>query len=164
MADEGARRATVDDQEEIVALLREAMDELAPIRGGRVWRQREARAEPVEPVIEAALSFTDRSSLVVAGTVDGVIVGYGVLHLETMHDGATLAVVDDIFVTAQARGIGVGEAMMDMLIAEAREAGAVGIDSLALPGDRATKNFFERFGLTARAILVHRDLRPEGDR
>ena len=42
------------------------------------------------------------------------------------------------------------------LIAWAHEAGAVGIDALALPGDRATKNFFETAGLTARAILVHR--------
>ena len=32
---------------------------------------------------------------------------------------------------------------------------------MALPGNRATKNFFERYGLTARALLVHRRLRPE---
>jgi hypothetical protein len=28
-----------------------------------------------------------------------------------------------------------------------------------MPGDRNTKNFFESFGLVARAITVHRDLR-----
>ena len=32
------------------------------------------------------------------------------------------------------------------------------MDSLALPGDRATKNFFETHGLVARAITVHRRL------
>jgi hypothetical protein len=41
------------------------------------------------------------------------------------------------------------------------------MDSLALPGDRATKNFFESFGLKARAIVVHRSLveptEPTGD-
>ena len=45
-------------------------------------------------------------------------------------------------------------------VAHAQDAGAVGIDSLALPGDRETKNFFETFGLKARAIVVHRSLRP----
>ena len=50
---------------------------------------------------------------------------------------------------------------MDLLVAWAQERGAVGIDALALPGDRHTKNFFETFGLTARALVVHRDLRPD---
>ena len=27
-----------------------------------------------------------------------------------------------------------------------------------LPGDRALKNLFERFGVVARAIVVHKDL------
>ena len=36
--------------------------------------------------------------------------------------------------------------------------GCFGVDSLALPGDRHTKNFFESFGLVARAIIVHRSL------
>ena len=45
-----------------------------------------------------------------------------------------------------------------MLIAEATARGAVGIEALALPGDRATKNFFEAQGMVARAIIVHRQL------
>ena len=36
--------------------------------------------------------------------------------------------------------------------------GCFGVDSLALPGDRHSKNFFESFGLVARAIIVHRPL------
>jgi hypothetical protein len=32
------------------------------------------------------------------------------------------------------------------------------VDALVLPGHREGKNFFERFGLTARAIVVHREL------
>ena len=47
---------------------------------------------------------------------------------------------------------------MDDLVAWCRDRGCVGVDSLALPGDRATKNFFESFGLVARAIVVHRPL------
>mgnify|MGYP001466663926 FL=1 len=52
---------------------------------------------------------------------------------------------------------------MDLLIDAARADGAVGIDSLALPGDRANTHFFERFGLTARAIVVHRSLMADDE-
>jgi hypothetical protein len=34
----------------------------------------------------------------------------------------------------------------------------VGIDAVALPGMRETKNFFEAAGLVARAIVVHKAL------
>ena len=69
--------------------------------------------------------------------------------------------VDELFVEPEARGVGVGEAMMDLLVAWCVERGCVGIDAVALPGDRDTKNFFETFGLKARAIVVHRPLEPD---
>ena len=64
--------------------------------------------------------------------------------------------VDDLYVEPEARGVGVGEAMMDARPRLGGERGCVGVDALALPGNRATKNFFETFGLVARAIVVHR--------
>ena len=54
------------------------------------------------------------------------------------------------------RAVGVGEAIIEALLADARERGAAAIQSLALPGARATKNFFESQGMVARSILVHR--------
>jgi GNAT superfamily N-acetyltransferase len=54
--------------------------------------------------------------------------------------------------------VGIGELVMDALVAWAQDHGCEAIDAVALPGDRETKNFFERFGLTARAIVVHRRL------
>lgn len=154
---EAARRAEPDDLQQILALTREAGAAMRPQRGGAIWAVREARAEPVDDDVAAALNGAPGRTAVV-GEVDGVPVGYALMHLEPLHDGSTLAVVTDLYVTADARGVGVGEVMMDLLLTVAREAGAVGIDALALPGDRATKNFFERFGLTARAIVVHRSL------
>ena len=68
--------------------------------------------------------------------------------------------LNGLYVDPGAREVGVGEAMMDLVLAWSEERGATGIDAVALPGDRATKNFFERFGLTARAIVVHRRLGP----
>ena len=117
-----------------------------------------------KPVVElrpsagTALAGADPADHLVVGTVDEVVVGYGWSRLETLHDGTSLLVVSDLYVDPEARAIGVGEAMMDQLVAHARAAGAIGIDAIALPGDRHTKNFFETFGLTARAIVVHRSL------
>ena len=61
--------------------------------------------------------------------------------------------MNDAGLRALARQIRSGPA-----IAWATERGCFGIESMALPGNRETKNFFERFGLVARAIVVHRAL------
>lgn len=155
---EGARLATADDAAVVAALAQQGIAELTGLRGGSVWSRREAHAEPLDGAIAAAVSGTDPSVLAVVGTVDDTVVGYGLMRLETLHDGRPLAVVSDLYVDPEARAIGIGEAMMDLIIVRAREAGAVGVDAIALPGDRHTKNFFETFGLTARAILVHKSL------
>jgi GNAT superfamily N-acetyltransferase len=84
--------------------------------------------------------------------------GYGVVRRESRPDGGLLGVIEDIYVDPGARAVGLGEALMDHLLRWCRDQGCFGVDSLALPGDRATKNFFESFGLVARAIVVHRPL------
>ncbi|QXC61962.1 GNAT family N-acetyltransferase [Aquihabitans sp. G128] len=155
---EGARAASAADAVVVAALARQGIAELSPNRGGSLWSRREAHAEPLDGAIAAAVSGADPDVRAVVGTVDDTIVGYGIMHVEQLHDGRPLAVVTDLYVDPGARAIGIGEAMMDLLIADARAVGAVGIDAIALPGDRHTKNFFETFGLTARAILVHRSL------
>jgi GNAT superfamily N-acetyltransferase len=158
---EGARAATPSDQAAVCALARQGTAELRVNRGGAIWHRREGHREPLDEEIAEALSGRDRRRCAVVGTIDETVVGYGLAVLEVLHDERLLAVVTDLYVDGEARGIGIGEAMMDHLVTWARQAGAVGIDALALPGDRHTKNFFETFGLTARAIVVHRSL--EGD-
>ena len=56
------------------------------------------------------------------------------------------------------RGVGVGDHLMDAFLGAARDAGVSRVGGEALPGDRATKNLFERNGLVARLILVERNL------
>jgi GNAT superfamily N-acetyltransferase len=65
-------------------------------------------------------------------------------------------VVTDLFVDEGARSVGVGEAIVELLVAFCAEAGCIGLDALALPGARAAKNFFEESGFTARALVMHR--------
>jgi len=156
---ESARRATASDLAAIEAMVRRAIDELRPTRGGDIWAASLPRAEPYgEALVE---EMTDPNRRVVVGCVDDAVIGYGVVRLQGLTDGRVIGVVDDLYTEVEARGIGVGEAMMDLLIAWCRERRCAGIDALALPGNRATKNFFETFGLTARAIVVHRNLEPE---
>ena len=160
---EAARPGVPGDLPAVLHLARQGIAELAPNRGGAVWRQREARPEPLDAELTHLLSGQRDDALAVVGTIDDTVVGYGTMTLDPMHDGELLAVISDLYVDPEARGIGVGEAMMDLLVARAREAGAIGVDAIALPGDRHTKNFFETFGLVARAILVHKSLRPAPD-
>jgi GNAT superfamily N-acetyltransferase len=156
---EHARPATPDDLEVVAALARLAVEELREQRGGPVWSRREARAEPFEEAL--AGSIADPAHLVLVATIDDVVVGYAVARLEQLRDERPLAVIDDLYVEPDARGIGLGEGLMDGLLSWAREQGCTGIDAFTLPGNRETKNFFESFGLKARAILVHRDLDAE---
>jgi len=156
---EAVRPASGADLDRLVGLAVEAVDEQRGARGGGVWSRREARRDPERTLADA---LGDPATAVVVGTLDDAVVGYGVLRLEPLDDGGLLAVVDDLYVEPPARGVGVGEALMADLVERASAAGCVGIDALALPGNRETKNFFEASGLTARAIVVHRSL--EGDR
>lgn len=153
---EAARAATAHDLADVAWLARAAIAELEPMRGGAVWRRFQSRQEPVDASLAVALADPDQEVLV--GTIDGITVGYGVVHVEELAAGGRLGVIDDLFVDAGARGVGVGEAMMGHVLAWCEARGCIGVDALALPGHRDTKNFFETFGLTARAIVVHRTL------
>jgi len=141
----------------IVELAHEGVTELTPMRGGAVWARREARPTVDESVYADLLERSDAH--VVVGTLDEAVVGFGVVVLDELHDGARLGAVPELFVTEAARTVGVGEQMLLLMVGWCEEQGCVGIDALALPGHRATKNFFEQSGFTARAIVMHRDLR-----
>jgi GNAT superfamily N-acetyltransferase len=153
---EGSRPATAEDLPRIGELAELAREELVPMKGGALWSAREAIAEPFEDAYGALIDRDD--ALVVVGTVDETIVGFGVVTLERLRTGETLGVISDIFVEPGARAVGVGEAMADDLVAFCATRGCTGIDALALPGHRTTKNFFEGSGFTARALVMHRSL------
>ncbi len=160
---EAARQARPDDVPRLAELTRAAIAELTPTRGGAVWMAAEARAEPIEAGLDALIS--DPDALVVVGTIDDVTVGYAVVRVAHLRDGSRLGVIDDIFVEDEARGVGLGETMMNDLIAWSVEHKCFGMDAMALPGHRQTKNFFEESGFTARKLVMHHSLadEPEGD-
>ena len=159
---EAARLATEEDIPVVAQLARAGIAELTPTRGGAVWAAQEARQEPIEKDLARTLTAPDTRFLV--GTIDGVVVGYAVAHLERLLDGSVLGVVSDIYVDPGARGVGLGEAMMEDLVGWCRSCGCFGMDAMALPGHRLTKNFFEESGFTARKIVMHHSLTsPPGE-
>jgi GNAT superfamily N-acetyltransferase len=150
---EGARPATPDDVPRLAELNRLALAELQPLRGGAIFFAREARAEPLDEGLSAAVA--DRDQTVLVGTIDETPVGYAVAHVEDLRDGTRLGVITDIFVEAEARGVAVGECLMNAMLKELATARCVAADTYALPGDRSTKNFFEGSGFTARLLVMH---------
>jgi ribosomal protein S18 acetylase RimI-like enzyme len=153
---EAARPATPADLDRLVELARVAAEDLEEEKGGPLWTLREGRLEPVRESFGASLDADDH--LLLVGTIDEVVFGFAAARWETLRDGTRHAVVDELYVEPEARGVAVGEALMDAVLAWCTEQGCAGVDAVALPGDRQTKNFFERYGLTARAIIVHRRL------
>ena len=151
--EEACRPAAAADVPRIAQLTRLAIEELAPMRGGAVWKAREARAEPIEEGLTALLD--DADARMVVATIDGVVVGYAIVRLEHLGDGSVLGIVTDIFVEEGARQVGLGELMINDLMAWCEERKCIGMDAMALPGHRATKNFFEESGFTARQLVMH---------
>lgn len=155
---EHTRAAVTEDAAAIAELMTMLAAELQPTRGGDLWFRRERR-EPFG--IERCLALIARTDAHVAvGTVDGVVVGFGVVELEVLRDATTLGRVTELFVDPGARAVGVGEVLMEALLGFCSEHGCGGVDARVLPGHRAAKNFFEGSGFTARAIVMHRTLEP----
>ena len=67
---------------------------------------------------------------------------------------ASLAAVGEVYVTPPARELGFGDALLDAAIVDARSSGATMLEGESLPGDRDTKNLYERAGIKARLITV----------
>ena len=153
---EPARAANPTDLPVLVELARALRVEMTGQRGGALWATREARPEPHEDTLESLLGRDDAT--IIVGTIDGTIVGYGTVEIETLRDGSRLGVIGDLFVEREARAVGVGESIADLIIKFCTGAHCVGIDAYALPGARDAKNFFERSGFTARALVMHHKL------
>lgn len=145
---EAARAAVAADVAALTRLLADAIAELTPMRGGALWR---AGREPVE----FATEIDDDTRLVCAGTLDDIVVGYARVRVDDLVGGVRVGVIDDLFVEPGAREVGVGEAIMGVVLDWCRARGCTGVDAIALPGHRATKNFFEESGFTARLLVMH---------
>jgi len=152
---EFVRPAADDDIAVLAALEDEARSAVAAQeRGGDAWLVSHPRLATAGWTVRLA----DPGWAVVVAGIDGVVLGAGCLRLPVGRR-RPVAEVEGIYVTPGARDLGLGELLLGALIERARSAGADSLDASALPGDRETKNLYERSGLVARLIVVSRDLR-----
>ena len=88
------------------------------------------------------------------------VAGYGT----TVMGSASVTISDShanlqhIFVVPEAREVGLADSLMTYVLTELKTRGVSNIAGRALPGDRATKNLFERHGLIAQTIIVGKSL------
>ncbi len=152
MIDPVVRPATRADAGPVGALEREAREAVATTRGGVRWLDEHPEVGEGWPD-----AVTARTVLVAVLTdaVPGVelVVGYLVLDVD-----GRIAHVDQVYVTPEARQLGFGDALLELAKEAARQSGAAYLEGHALPGDRETKNLYERAGITARLITVSRPL------
>jgi GNAT superfamily N-acetyltransferase len=153
---ESVRPAHADDLDTLVEFATALSAELEPMRGGALWTRRDARPAPLRDAFVTLLD--DPDAVVRIGCLDDEPVGFAVMVLERLRDGDTLARITELHVLEGARGVGVGEALVADLLTVATARGCLGVDALALPGHRATKNFFEGQGFTARLLTMHKPL------
>ena len=153
-----ARAAVEADLSLLVSLVAEGIATVQGERGAELWLLEDA---PRPPLLETLARRLDQPAhRVIAGCVDDVPVGVLLIDRRVLIDGRSIARVSFVFVDPGARDVGVGEALIGAATAWGLASGCVGLDGLALPGDRHVKNLYERSGLTARQITVYRELRP----
>jgi GNAT superfamily N-acetyltransferase len=154
---EAARPAVAEDLPTLLALYRAGAGEMAHL--SPAWAALDGRADPAEESLEAALS--DDATEVFLGTIDGVPVGYAVVCLQPRKDVADGHVwIQDIYVEPDARGIGVGEELINSTLGWGRQRGARSAEIRVLPSHRDAKNFCEENGFSAHVLALHKDLPP----
>jgi GNAT superfamily N-acetyltransferase len=136
-----------DDIDQLGLLEREARAALVGQRGGERWLIE-------HPEVGAAWPKRCTTAEVWVAHIERVVVGYLVATLGSDR----ILRVDQVWVTPEARELGFGDGMLAAAIAAAVERGAEAVEGQALPGDRHTKNLYERAGIVARLITTYKRL------
>jgi len=146
------RTADAIEVEQLQVLEAEARLAVADQRGGERWLAD-------HPAVGSGWSARVAEALVWAAHIDDVVVGY--IVAERADD---IVRIVDVWVTPGAREVGFGDELLGAVVAEARRGGAIGVEGAALPGDRHTKNLYERAGIVARLIITYKPLTDRSGR
>ncbi len=149
MIDPLVRRAESADAVQLRDLEREARGALVGQRGGERWLME-------HPAIEDEWERRLGTAEVFAAHIGDVVIGYLVAELVDDLCGGVLVRVDQVWVTPEARELGFGDGLLAAAIESAKAQGASAVEGQALPGDRHTKNLYERAGIVARLITTYR--------
>ena len=146
MIDPTVRPARDDDRGQLASLEAAARAALVDQRGGARWLE-------THPPRGEGWGTEIAAGGVLVALIDDCVVGY----LAATVAGEVLR-VDEVYVMPEARELGFGDALVEAASELGRSSGCTLIEAEALPGDRDTKNLYERAGITARLIVVSRRL------
>jgi len=109
---------------------------------------------------ELLARWTDATrATIYVGAIHDVVVGLAAATVGVRaHATEPSGRIECCFVEEGARGVGVGSALMESLVAWCTQSGCHDIDALALPGDRLSKQRMEAAGFTARLLVLNRRL------
>jgi len=144
---QAVRPMTVDDADQVAALELSARTHLLEQRGGP------AHLAERPAVGDWCQLLSQPDALAWVATIDDIVIGYLQLRLLP-----ATAEVMQVYVDPEAREVGFGDWLLEAALAAARPHGCTVLEGTALPGDRATKNLYERAGIKARKITVSLEL------
>ena len=112
-------------------------------------------SSPPPTAAEVALIVADPGSVLFLARLDGEIVGSLTLVLYRIPTGLK-AWIEDVVVDDAARGHGIGVALNEAALAEARRRGAKAVSLTSRPSREAANRLYQRIGFTARETNVYR--------
>ncbi len=154
------RPASAEDLDRLVRLYRGLEEEMRALHP--MWTVADGLAEPVEDTLAEAVQ--DPDVLLYLGLIDGEAFGFIMARSEPalpQARGERIGTIRLVFTEPEAREVGVGEVMREVVMSELRGRGHRWFDAHVLPGHRQAKNFFEQGGFAARSIVMHHDDRRE---
>jgi N-acetylglutamate synthase-like GNAT family acetyltransferase len=142
------RKAQSLDGSAVSALEKQCVLESQSFRGSA---QLLAEAPFIGNEFDKVLGNTGRLVLVVESSGD--LCGFADMEISD-----SVAMVRRVYISEAVRELGAGATLIDELRIHAKASGCTRIDAYALPGDRLTKNLFERAGMKARLLIASSDL------
>ncbi|NCZ69557.1 MAG: GNAT family N-acetyltransferase [Actinobacteria bacterium] len=144
------RRATADDMGQILDIDDVSRVGMDSQRGGRAWIANHSS-------LRSDTSSNPHERCFV-GVIDDVVVGFAMWDIDDVPGFGRVIRVERVHVLAEARELGFGDALLASVVDEGRNRACDHVEGEALPGDRETKNLYERAGITARSIIVSKRL------
>ncbi len=121
-----------------------------------IWALTDGLDERIDLSLFHALEQDD--SWLLVGEIDEVVVGFVWITVGAMlkrAQGSRMGRIRLIYTEPEARGVGVGHAMLETALERFRELGIQHFDAPVGPGQRAAKNFFEGHNFAARSIIMY---------
>ena len=152
---ETARPAREDDIPACLELLDRALTDARSMRGGAALVGNTTPDEILARWMDAAPA----DAAVYVGEFHHAVVGLaGATAAVRPHGSERSGRIECCYVEEGARGVGVGTALMESMVAWCSQRACRDVDALALPGDRLSKQRFEGAGFTARLLVLNRPL------